>query len=300
MHDPIATRIARDDAERMRNRAFWNHVLRGLRGLPNELLPFEAVRGLRPDSESYAGIRSIPIEAIVGSVDRYRDFDHAFLPRLGYPVDRWVGIRRARLQGANLPAIEVYRVGGVYFVKDGHHRVSVARSEGQRFIDAEVVELVVPVAPCPGDGLKELVLKGESADFLARTGLGDSRPGHRPLLFSVPGRFGVVLEHLATHRFYVGRERGQDPGWTGAAASWYDRVYAPVASAIDAHRVLRRFPGRTEADLYLWIMDHLYYLRERGGDGVDAEAATSDFTRRFAASPWRRRRLTPRPPRARR
>lgn len=291
---------ARDDAERTRVRAFWTAVLRGLRGQPNELVPFGIVRELRPRAEAYSGVRSIPLEAVVGSVDRYRDFDHFFLPRLGVPLERWIGVRRAGLDGINLPAIEVYQVGGIYFVKDGHHRVSVARNAGQRFIDAAVVELSVPIEVAPGDTLRTLVLKGEAARFLEATGLERLRPEVRTLRLSVPGRCDVLLEHIATHRYFMGQRRRAEVAWSDAVASWYDTVYLPVARAVAESRILERFPGRTEADVYLWTMDHLYFLRQRHGQAIDPRHAAVDFARRFAPPRWRRwwRRLRSEGPRS--
>ena len=164
-YSPAQASRARRDAERVRSKAFWRQLLRTLRRLPNELMPFDAVRHLHPKSESYGGVQAIPIKQIVGSVDRYRDFDHYFLPRYHRPLTKWVGVRRARLEGKELPAIEVYKVGDLYFVKDGHHRVSVARDEGQYFIDAEIIELNVTVKPDADDSVKDLIIKGRMGGF---------------------------------------------------------------------------------------------------------------------------------------
>lgn len=281
-------RHAEYDAERARSKAFWRHVLHSLRGVPNDLLPFEAVRRLQPQAESYTGVRSIEIDRIVGSVDRYRDFDHYFLPRLNLPLERWIGIRAARLQGLELPAIEVYQVGDVYFVKDGHHRVSVAREAGQRFIDAEIVELKVTVPPEAHDTVEDIIHKGEYAEFLNATGLSRLRPDHAAIRFSVPGRFETLLQHIRTRQYYLGCERRREVPWDEAVADWYDNLYQPLVAAIRLHRVLERFPGRTEADLYHWIMDHRHFLSERSGSDPGSERAALDYASRFAPDPLRR------------
>jgi hypothetical protein len=279
---------ARQDAERARLQAFWNQLLHNLRGIPNDLLPFSAVRDLNPTSERYGGIRAIPLSQIVGSVDRYRDFDHYFLPRLDHSLDRWASVRRAGLEGIELPPIQVYQVGDVYFVKDGHHRVSVARRTGQQFIDAEVIELQVTVPPDATDSLKDLIIKGEYARFLEATGLGRLRPDHEPILFTVPGRYDILLDHIQTRHYYLGLERQGDVPWSEAVTTWYDDLYVPIIKELREHRILERFPGRTEADLYLWIMDHRYYLAQRYGQQVDFEAATLDYAQHYAPDLLRR------------
>lgn len=277
-----AQRRARQDAEKARSRAFWHQVAHSLRGIPNELLPFSAVQHLHPASERYSGVRPIPIQQIVGSVDRYRDFDHYFLPRAGHTIDRWIGIRQAGLEGKELPPIQVYKVGDLYFVKDGHHRVSVARNAGQKFIDAEIIELSVTVPPDSDDSIKDLIIKGEYADFLEKTKLNAVRPDHYPIVFTVTGRYDVLLNHITTRQYYLGLKFQREVPWEEAVGSWYDRLYKRVVDESREHGVLKRFPGRTEADLYLWIMDHRYYLTQRYGTDVGSERAAVDFAERHA------------------
>ena len=279
---------AKQDAERMRNRAFWNQVFTSVRGIPNELLAFDEVKKLYPSSESYGGVKAIEIDQIVGSVDRYRDFDHYFLPRFKMPLNRWVNIRRARLDGVELPAIQVYKVGDIFFVKDGHHRVSVAKDEGQRYIDAEIIELNVPVELSPKDSLKDLIIKSEYSRFLEATGLNELRPMHDEILFSVTGRYDVLLEHIQAHLYYLGKTYKRDFSWQEAVMSWYDTLYCPVITEIREHHMLKRFPGRTEADLYLWIMDHRFYLAQASGADVGTEQAAKDYAAHYAPNPLRR------------
>ncbi len=282
---------ARHDAERIKHRALWHAVLRKLRRVPNELIPFDDIKHLHPQSESYGGVQAIPIRHIVGSVDRYRDFDHYFLPSLSLPLDRWIGIRRAQLEGIELPAIQVYKVGNLYFVKDGHHRVSVAREEGQLYIDAEVIELHVPVQPEPGDSLREFIIKGEYGQFLETSQLARLRPEHHEIRFSVPGRYDILLDHIQTHKYYLSLENQRELSRDEAVMSWYDRLYLPVIDDIRKHKVLKRFPGRSEADLYLWIMDHHHFLKEECDDS-STESAAQDYASRYAPAflerLWRR------------
>jgi hypothetical protein len=94
----------------------------------------------------YLGIRTVDVRLITGSEGRTRDFDADFNPLNTQTKDRWISIANARQLGTPLPPVELIKVGEAYFVRDGHHRLSVARAFGERFIDAEVVEWVTPVA----------------------------------------------------------------------------------------------------------------------------------------------------------
>ena len=114
-----------------------------LHGPPGELLPYSVVQALGPQGERYRGVQPIPVDRIVGSVGRHRDFDRRFRPRGQHLETRWNRIQALRQAGHEFQAIQVFQVDGAYFVKDGHHRVSVARAEGQVFIDAEVIEVEV-------------------------------------------------------------------------------------------------------------------------------------------------------------
>ncbi len=106
------------------------------------LLSFEEAKGaLVQWTQAYRGTRPVDVEKITGSVGRYRDFDGSFLPRKKGMSERWGRVDRAYHQGVELPAVSLYKIGEAYFVRDGNHRVSVARYHGVAAIDAEVVEI---------------------------------------------------------------------------------------------------------------------------------------------------------------
>ena len=165
-------------------------------------------------------------------------------------------------------------------MRDGNHRVSVARERGQEFIDAEVIELRTRVPLDDMVAPEQLLRKEEYADFLEHTEL-DRLRSDQHIEFSMLGRYKYLEDHIAVHRYFLGLERNAEIPWAEAVASWYDHVYLPVVNIIRQRRVLRHFPGLTEADLYLWIMDHRYYLSQEYGSDVGAETAASDFTVRF-------------------
>ncbi|GHG15536.1 transcriptional regulator [Deinococcus indicus] len=283
---------AKHEVERARFLGDVRDLLAILRRQPNELLPFEWVRHLAPDGEFQRGLQTIEVDHIIGSVDRYREFDRHYLPKERHLDERWIGVRSAQLQGKELPPIQVYKVGDLYFVKDGNHRVSVARRQGQKYIDAYVIELHVAVPPEEDDTLKTLIIKGEYAQFLKATNLDRTVPGHRAIRFTTPGRYERLLEHIRTRQYFLDRkpERAGLPPVTfeEAAESWYHRLYARIVENIEKHDVMTRFPGRTEADLYLWIMDHRYFLTQKYGHDVGSEEATIDFGANHAPPAYKR------------
>ena len=160
---------------------------------PNELLAYGEVQRLnKAEAETYRGIKSVPVEDIVGSVDRYQDFDRAFFPRQRHTASRWKSIDRAYHRDVRLPPVQLYKVDDVYFVKDGNHRVSVARQHGVEFIDAEVIERRVRAPINSTMTAPQILRQLEYAEFLRQTDLDRSRPQHdiRP---SGLGRFDVML-----------------------------------------------------------------------------------------------------------
>ncbi len=283
---------ARGEVERARLMSDVRDLVAILRRQPNELLPFEWMKHLVPLGEHSLGVQAIQVDHIIGSVDRYREFDRHYLPKEKHLDERWIGVRSAQLQGKELPPIQVYKVGELYFVKDGNHRVSVARRQGQAYIDAHVIELNVTVPPEESDTLVDLIIKGEYAQFLRATGLDTLVPGHREILFTTPGRYDKLLDHIRTRQYFLDRkpERAGLPPvtWEEAVVSWYTRLYLRIVENLDLHHVMFRFPGRTEADLYLWTMDHRYFLTQQYGRDVGSEEAARDFGKRHSPPVYKR------------
>jgi len=98
------------------------------------------------------GVTTIPVDRVVGTVDRVDgSFDRRFRPSLAVSRDRWVRLAEASRRGATFPPIDVYEVAGRYYVRDGHHRVSVARALGQLYIDADVTSIATRAVDPPAD-----------------------------------------------------------------------------------------------------------------------------------------------------
>ena len=143
---PLLNQLVLQDFERARRRAFWRDLLSWLTRKDNNLLSFDHVRQGRPLAKRhYRGLQVVPLNQIVGSEGRYSDFDQAFFPRQTQTKERWLSINQAHHEDVSLPPVELFKMGQVYFVRDGNHRVSVARAHGQEFIDAYVIEIDLPI-----------------------------------------------------------------------------------------------------------------------------------------------------------
>ncbi|HET89326.1 MAG TPA: DUF4032 domain-containing protein [Chloroflexi bacterium] len=280
--------LTRLDFDAARRKAFWNEIVSFLMGRPNRLLSWKDVRdklGIR--GQIYRGIQAVPVDQIIGSVDRYRDFDRAFLPRHVHTAERWRSIDRAYYDDVSLPPVKLYRIGDVYFVLDGNHRVSVARERGIEFVDAEVIEAETRVPVTPDLDADDLEIKGEYARFLERTRLDELRPDQN-IQFTIGGGYERLLEHIAVHRHFLGLEWQRYFSEDEAVCDWYDQLYLPLVQIIREQDVLSDFPGRTAADLYLWIMDHRHYLREQFGGDVAVEQAAQHFADHYTTRPIKR------------
>jgi len=272
------THRAQTDFSRARFKSFLNRIRSVISGQPSRLLSYDEVRAsLRIGGPIYRGIQTVAVSQIVGSLNRYHQFDRAFLPTEDQIAPRWVSVDRAFYKAVSLPPVLLYKVGQVYFVVDGHHRVSVAREQGQEFIDAEVRECSTKVNITPDLKPEDLVILGEKVQFLERTRLDQLRPESRVRL-TIAGGFERMLKHIAVHRYFMGLDRKRDISDAEAVTDWYDAVYVPIVEVIRDSGILEEFPGRTEADLYLWVLDHQQQLAQESGGVLDRpQDAARDF-----------------------
>ena len=156
----------------------WTRARRGVlvqrvvctfRNCSVDLIPFEEVRTRLHLSQKFCrGLQEIELARIRGSVGRFNDFTSAFLPRGRHLRQRWQRVK-AVVSTQGMPPIEVYQVGDAYFVEDGNHRVSIARHEGWKTIEAYVCEFVTPVGLSAEAYLDEVIIKSEYSEFHKKT-----------------------------------------------------------------------------------------------------------------------------------
>jgi len=256
---------ARTDFQQARFKAFFNRVWATLSGQRANLLSYDEIKEkLRIGGPIYRGVQTVPLDQIAGSLNRYHEFDRVFLPLKDKLADRWQSVNRAFYQDVSLPPVVLYKVGQVYFVVDGHHRVSVARNQGQLFIEAEVRECSTRVNITPNIRPEDLEILEDKTLFLERTSLDRLKP-EADIKLTITDGFERMLEHIAVHRYFMGLDLQRDISEEEAVMDWYDNVYMPVIQVIRETGILREFPEKTEGDLYLWTLDHQHYLAEEEG-----------------------------------
>src|SRR5512138_739420 len=264
MSDQISEK-ARADFQRARFKAFINRLRGTLSGQPSMLLSYDDIKEkLHIGGPIYRGVQTVRVEQIAGSLNRYHEFDRVFMPASDKLAARWQSVNRAFYQEISLPPVVLYKVGEVYFVVDGHHRVSVAREQGQIYIEAEVRECATRVNLTPNLRLEDLQILGNKVNFLERTSLDDLIPDAN-IKLTIPDGFDRMLEHIAVHRYFMGLDLKRDISEQEAIVHWYDTVYLPIVKVIRDTEILKEFPGKTEGDLYLWVLDHQHYLEKEEG-----------------------------------
>ncbi len=304
-YDPQKYRSALFDFRSARQRAALEEILARLTGKSNRLLSYEEVaQKLRLADRSDRGVRQIPLDKIVGSVGRYSDFTRSFLPLDDKDKERWARVKAATTGNGNpeMPPIEVYQVGDAYFVLDGNHRVSIARQTGMLAIDAHVIEVHSSVPLTADTNPDDLILKAEYAAFLEQIHSDRLLPAV-DLSLTAPGQYLRLKEHIDVHRYFMGLDLKRDIDYDEAVLSWYEDVYLPVVAAIRERGLLRWFPKRTEADLYLWVSEYRVALEQELGWAIRPEAAATDLmvkessraeSREVRPGAWREARLVDR------
>lgn len=275
--DSLSERV-QSDFRRARFKAFLNDVWAALAGQPTTLLSYDEVREkLSIGGPIWRGVKTVEIAKITGSLNRYHEFDRAFLPKQDNTAVRWQRVNRAFYDDVSLPAVVLYKVGEVYFVVDGHHRVSVAREQGQSYIDADVRECETKVSITSDLRPEDLNILGQKVEFLKRSRLDELCPD-ADIKLTIPDGFYRMLEHIAVHRYFMGLDQQRDIPEDEAVMHWYEMVYLPIIKIIRQSDVLKNFIDKTEGDLYLWVLDHQHYLSENENKPLQApESAAREF-----------------------
>jgi len=280
------TQLAYTDFSRARGKAMLSQLQNFLNTDRDKLLSFNDVKNiLKPKNEVYMGSQTVPIKMIVGSEGRYHDFNKFFLPRKEHLRSRWQRVDEAHLKDIILPPILLYEIGGVYFVRDGNHRVSVAKMQGVEFIDAEVISLTTEMNIKPSmttDELTAELIEYEKNIFYSETLFGDLTD-YWDMNFSAPGRYDVIYNHILVHKYYLNENIEEEIHFNDALVSWYNNVYNPVIKIIREQWLLANFPERTEADLYVWIIKHWDFLKKKYGT-YSLNKAAGDFSKKYGQS----------------
>jgi hypothetical protein len=248
-----------DDFQRARRRQAVASLGRRLSrtGDVEAMLPFdEVVSELGRTGEVDRGLQVVPIDAIVGTVDRGKEFDRSFRPTTSQVRGRWERIAKAMRRGEALPPIELYKVGDVYFVRDGHHRVSVARTLGRREIEGRVIEVTTKVGADRGLKVSDLPLKGHERLFRERVPLDPEAAAGVTL--SDPWKYGDLAEAVEGWAYRASQDRGENLDRRTAARAWYEEEFAPVTRMLREAGLVAS--GETDADAFTRLGGARYKL----------------------------------------
>lgn len=283
---------AQGDFARARRAQMLAELGRRLRREPDDvgyILPFEeVVEALGTVAQRDLGLQAVALESIVGTVDRTVEFDRGFRPTSPRLRSRWERIAAAQRRGESLPPISLYRIGDLHFVRDGHHRVSVAKSLGRDDIDAYVTEIETRLQLGRDVRVSELPLKDHERLFRERVPLGrDERMAIEP---SDPWDFGTLAEAVEAWGFRAMQDRGTFMDRHEVAHLWFAQEYKPVTEMLEGGGLVE--PGETRTDAYMRIAAARYELlrtHEWSEDVLERLRADEKRKRRRRTPPRRRR-----------
>jgi hypothetical protein len=248
-----------NDFLRLRRRQVLARLAHKLRREPDDVnlvLPFdEVVAALGRRGERFIGLQTIRLDTIVGTVDSRRDFDRRFRPTSGRVRERWERLALAQARGEAIPPIDVYRIGELHFVKDGHHRVSLAMAHGLQTIDAYVTEVQTIV---PARGIRrrgDLITKDYERIFQARVPL--SASAMAKIGVSDPWSYARLGEAVEAWGFRAMQAERVFLDRSEIARRWFVEEYTPVVRMLREADLLDRRP---DAEAYLAVASERYRL----------------------------------------
>lgn len=276
-----------EDFYRARNKALFNGIQHFLTPEEASLISLSDLKKLlKPNNETYKGMQAVPVNLIVGSEGRYKDFDNQFFPKNAHLKARWESIDRAHLQNIILPPVTLYELGGLYFARDGNHRISVAKARGIEFIDAEVISLQSEIKLKPGSSMKYLlaqIISYEKRVFYSETNFGDITD-YWCLDFTTAGQYDVIYNHILTHKYYLNLNQEEEITMPDAILSWFEKVYMPVVQVINDAKIMKKFRKRTISDLYVWMIKYWDDLKHKFGEDYPIDQMAQDFTKTYGTS----------------
>ncbi|NLJ49348.1 MAG: hypothetical protein GX428_07170 [Candidatus Atribacteria bacterium] len=244
-------------------KGFIKKILGTLKNYKNRLLPLNQIKDIiGTGEEHHLGVKTVEVDKIIGSENRFEDFDRAFLPLNKFNRRKWTSIRSYYEQHESLPIISLYKIGDYYFIRDGHNRVSVAKNSGQLYIDAEVIEITIPKIQFNSSSPEKYFLALEEHVFREKTGL-------QNIQITLPGGYREIIKLIQCFQCsecpnnQMAREQCSNKiPWEIAVQQWYQNCYSPATEKIEKSGIMKQFKNRTLADLYLWFLFNAEVLRK--------------------------------------
>ena len=270
---------AQTDFSRARRRGVFERLAARLRREPADfelILPFEeVVQALGWRGEQRLGLETIPLDSIVGTVNRVREFDRQFHPTSRRTRRRWERLATAARRGEAFPPIDVYRIGEVHFVKDGHHRVSVARAHRLSHIEAYVTEVQTELGADHRITVRDLPLKSHARLFYERVPL--SAEARERISLHDEVRFAALAEQVEAWGFRLIQELREPLDRREVARRWFDDEYVPVVEMLREADLIGK---RTETEAYMTVAGQRYMLlRTHDWDEAVIERLRAELSR---------------------
>jgi hypothetical protein len=260
---PADTGFPRADVEndflRARRRQVLARIANRLRREPDDvnlIIPFdEVIAALGWRGERSLGLQIIKLDTVVGSVDSLRDFDRKFRPTSARVRERWERLALAQRRGEAIPPIDVYRIGDLHFVKDGHHRVSIALATGQKTIDAYVTDVQTMTPPTGIRSRIDLLVKSYQRIFRARVPLPEE--AYQRIVCTDPWGYAQLGEAIEAWGMRCMQDEHKFLDRAEVARRWFTDEYTPVVRML---RTADLIGTRTEAEAYMCIAAERYRL----------------------------------------
>lgn len=210
------------------------------------------------------GFRVVKVDKIVGSVNRYMDFDANFKPKISHSQERFQFVREALERNIILPPVKLYKIKDEYYVVDGHHRISVARQLRQKYIDAYVTEYL-PVEDTP-----------ENALYRARFDF-EQRTGTEGILLSQKEGYDKLAQQIKEHQHYLNEKNSQKVSLREAAKDWFYSIYRPIIEKIREEKLTEQFKNATLGDIYIFLSEQLRAYNREKNRYIDFNRATREI-----------------------
>ncbi len=276
---------ARAEWNKARRKVMWSNIVSFLQRDNSELMNFnEVAQRLNLKHAVYRGVQVVPLERIVGSVGRYQDFTDSFLPRSAEMGERWANVATLQLDGRSqgFPPVEIYKIGKWYFVKDGHHRISVARQLDLPDIEAYVWEYAQPELDVrDSSNLDEVLLGWEYQDFINQTKLDELRPDH-DFQVTVPGGYHQALTQISHYQSVLSKIDKEPIAYQDAVTAWYDMVFETLVHQLRESGIFDLFPNRTSADFFVWITRYREKLEDEYGEKLFIQDVVHEVKKQHA------------------
>ncbi|MDQ7822343.1 MAG: DUF4032 domain-containing protein [Candidatus Eremiobacteraeota bacterium] len=221
---------------------------------------------VKPEASYELGFVDVPLEEIVGTVGRYRDFDGTYLMSNIDSKRRLEDLIALYKKKGEFPPLDLYKIKDHYFILDGHHRLIAARQMGLEAVRARVVEFLPP-----RDSVENM-LSREKSEFELATGLMD-------IHLTELSQYRKLKSQIREHKYYLSEKEKKEIPFRDAAKDWHAKVFSPLISRIEHEGILNDFHGRTCDDLYVYISDHKWMESQRRGYDIGFSTAIRDFHR---------------------